>query len=429
MDINLTIGRNRLKLDTTTLLVGLLMLCVLLTGFVPQLILDILILALSFALLVKGELYLAFPFMIFYYKYFGLVLGVSTYRLFTFLVLFDGMYKLIKQPVITVRYLLPLLVYGLYLAFVMGSIDPRKAVFSFVDVVSCIAMVSFYLMEDVQCIRKFFYVYALLTIAAFITGVVNDNVLLQENSWEDISITRFNATFEDPNYMGFFYTIAVFAIVSLKLFKSKIRWIFVVALYVMLLASVSMTAIVVNAILWLVYLVISNKINIKSFVAGFLVVLLFIGIYQYGLKHPDTPILGDLSYRISDKTQAAETGDMNTATTNRLKLAEEHWQYFLDQPLGKKLFGGTPVNASVIDDDLKLAAHNEYVDMLLNVGILGAVILLGFMFKRTYDCFRAYKETKQNEYLCLLMCKGVWLTYAASLTLFIEWRFMLPFFI
>ena len=76
--------------------------------------------------------------------------------------------------------------------------------------------------------------------------------------------TRFNATFEDPNYMGFFFTIAIFALVTLRLFDKKVRYVLIVVLYAMLITSLSVTAIVVNIAVWLFYLVIMKKLKIKN---------------------------------------------------------------------------------------------------------------------------------------------------------------------
>ena len=140
-------------------------------------------------------------------------------------------------------------------------------------------------------------------------------------------------------------------------------------------------------------------------------------------------MVGDTVYRIQEKLSALESGDMSKVTTSRSSLTSEHWHYFLAQPLWRKLFGGEMVNTLRLDNGFNMAAHNEYVDMLLNIGLLGTTIMLGYMFYSTVNRLKEYKQTRNEIYLFLFIVKCVWIFYAMTLTLFLEFRFMLPFFI
>ena len=227
--------------------------------------------------------------------------------------------------------------------------------------------------------------------------------------------------------MGFFFTVAIFATITLKLFDKRIRYVIVIALYAMLLTSLSITAIVINVVMWMFYLIIMKKLKWWSiFIVAIVAVLLF-SLYQYGIDHSDTPILGDFSKRIEEKFESAESGDMDDVTTNRTKLAKEHFQYYISSPFHTLLFGGIPVNPRYIYPDLKAAGHNEYIDMLLNIGILGAIIMLGYFFKNVIQYAKQYKKTKEDHHLCLIMIKMLWACYALSLTVFLDFRFMTIF--
>lgn len=426
--MKLNSSKTIITLNPTKLLLGMLLFCGLLTGVVPQTVVDIMVVAICVMLLINGNLVLAYPFMLFYYGTFGLVLGLSTYRIFSLLLLIDGLLKLGRKANVQLKLLVTILVYVLYLIIVMSSYSLQRTVFCFIDIL-CVLFVAGYLNENTDNIREFFKLYALVSMVAIVSGIILQNALVTELVMEDYTASRFTATFEDPNYMGLFMTIGVFTTVTLKLFKPIVRWLAIIAMYAAILASASMTAIVVHILLWPVCLVVAKKINIKVFIACIVVILLVLGLYQYGLENPEAPIVGNVSFRIQEKLADWEAGDISGVTTKRSDLTKEHWEYFVEQPFWKKLFGGTPVNAIFISDDVYGAAHNEYVDLLLNVGLIGTAILLWFMFSNTYKHLKASRETGDETLLCIFMTKCVWIAYAATLTLFMDFRFMLPFFI
>ena len=225
--------------------------------------------------------------------------------------------------------------------------------------------------------------------------------------------------------MGFFFNIAIFSTLILKLFKKTIRLIIVVLLHIIMLASVSMTAILVNIGVWLIFIIISNNIKFKVIFAICVVVVVGLGAYSYGLKNPDAPILGAVSYRVEEKLSSLEADDLNSVTTGRVGLSESNLNYFRSSSMLKQLFGGTTVNMTYVDPALLGASHNEYVDLLLNVGFIGTALILLFLLWRLYDIWKKYKESKSDMYMSLLICKVIWLFYAGTLTVFLDYRFLL----
>lgn len=432
MNTAAAVNRNKLKIAFPNIVIGFMLICSLLTGIVPQVFLSIIIAGLCVCLFLFKNIYLAYPFMIFYYEFYGKIFGISVYRVFTLIFLAAVLLKMAcpqnKKNTMNfdMKIIIPIIIYLFYsIAVTMGR-DPRSALFDFVDIICSALIVGGIISVDSERLRKFFKIYIFVALAAFISGMIAGNRFVGKGYL--IEISRFNATFEDPNYMGFFYTIAVFALLTLKLYKPIVRYLLIITMYIIIFSSISITAIVVNLILWIVYLLFSGRLNIKIFSVTALLVATILSLYSFGLENRTTPVIGALSYRIEEKINDFKSGDINAVTTSRANLTKQHIEYFVNQSSSRKMFGGTSVSASYIDPALYKAAHNEYVDMLLNIGVLGTILMLGFLVLRTLKIWQLYRKTQDEYYLCLLMNKLIWFAYAFTLTVFMDYRFMLLFF-
>ena len=420
--------RGTMVLYPKFILIGIALLCAGLTGIFPQRALALTILVISCMLVYYDAAYLLYPIMIFYSSQLGLLLGVSTYRLYTCVLLCACLIKGWKKATIQVRYTFPLIVYMLYSLLVIFPRSSQRALFTLIDIICCLIVVGGYLRAE-NNLKKFFKVYVLVALLAFITGALigNEQAHIVSGGREEFS--RFMATFEDPNYMGFFYTIAIFSLITLKLFKPTVRFVLIVVLYGMLLTSASITAILANMFLWLLYLVVTHKINGKTALACIMVAFVLFGLYQYGLDNPGSKVFGTVSFRIQEKLAEFGRGNTSAVTTGRTDLSEEHLELFESQSIWKQLVGGTEVNTYYISPNVHGMAHNEYVDMLLNVGIIGTAILIGFAIASAFKYYKSYKEYKNDIFLFKAMCKGIWLFYVASLTIFLDHRFLVLYFL
>lgn len=408
----------------------IILLCALATGILPQKILSCIILGACFLLFGTKQIYLAFPVMLFYYAPLGQLAGMSVYRYFTIIFLLIALAEA-KNLKIRKSHILPFFIFVVYCIVVISPDGMRRALFAVVDVLCGLILISHYLNKQ-ENLRRFFAIYAITAIFSFITGLATggyqDGYAILDGQL--VELIRYIATFEDPNYMGFFFTIAVFALVTLKIFPPKLRVAFVIVLYGMMLSTLSITMIVVNALLWPIYLLVAKKLNLKTFTIILIVLSILVGLYFIGLKFPDLPVLGTLSLRISDKLISLFGNDLNDATTGRTDLTLQHWEYFKNQSVFKMLVGmnaASTIKTSL--GEIKLAAHNEYIDLLLNIGILGTILYFAFCFHRMHQCLRDYRQQKSASSLCIFMTKCVWLIYGLALTMFGDYRFMFFFFL
>src|SRR5699024_2472292 len=140
-----------------------------------------------------------------------------------------------------------------------------------------------------------------------------------------------------------------------------------------------MTAIIGNVLLWTLFFLIRGDIRPKTVIMVALAVFAAIGLYNYGLSHPDVKLIGDMSLRIQDKMKSLFLKDFDSFSTGRTSLSEVHLNIFNDSSLLRQMFGGRAVNSYYIDvgQGANFSAHNEYIDMLLNVGIIGWVVMYG----------------------------------------------------
>lgn len=409
-----------------------------LTGVTNQEILTLAFVLCLALLFVYDNLYLAFPFMIFYNSFYGMIFGVSVARLFSLLMIANVVVRSNGKVSRNVKCIIPFLCYLIYVTIVLLRIDETylswKSFYIMLDIFACIYSIA-YMTNDEFSIKSFFRVYIIVCFISFLSGTIADNTLGGRYDQYE----RFMGTFEDPNYMGLFFTIAIVALVILKLFDKRIRWIMIMALYLMMLTTISISAIIVNVVLWILYLIITGKIKewANDFISGKVklrVILIFVLIiitivfsYNYMLENPDAKIIGDFIPRISEKIENWKNGAFEEATSGRMQALRNNFVYYKSGSILNILFGGIPVNVKYIHPDIIMASHNEYVDMLLNIGIVGTFIMLIWFVFSWRKHLKKYRETKEDIYLFMVMGKVIWMCYAFTLTMFLDYRFMLLF--
>ncbi len=413
---------NKIKLQDIVISVMLLLSLLSGSGYMSQTILSLGIVLCCACLFIEDKLIYALPFIIFYNDFYGLVFGFSVLRIFTFMILARLLINMRAECKIKLQYLIPITIYFLFFATTISNYSIRRAVFGFIDVVCCMIL-AMSAIEDEKEYKQIFRIYTYVAFFAFVSGLLAGNFEM-EGSQYTMEISRFNATFEDSNYMGFFYNVAIFSNVVLDLFKPRLKIFMIIVLEVMLLFSISMTAIIVNIVLWLLYVVVTKKIRVKSILLIAIVFFVVLNAYSYGLKNPDTPVLGQVSYRIDQKLNA---DDVDSFTTNRTLISKHNYEYFKSSTLFKRFLGGTSVNPIYRDLNIEAVSHNEYIDMLLNIGYIGTTIMMAFLLWRTLNIWSSYKKTNSKFYLSMFMNKSIWLFYGLALTMFSDYRFLFFF--
>ena len=213
MDTRITKRKTIVPISLSAIPIVLVFICTALTGFVSQTVLNIVILFSCMFMLVQDTLFLVYPFMIFYAPIYGAVFGLSVYRLYTLMVLVVLLLKFRKKSNIKVNNMIPIAVYVVYAILVVSSYSVLDVAYVILNVICCMAISIGSLQDSPENTRKFFKIYVLVALIAAFTGLMGNNVQSEENALANsLRAIRFTATFEDPNYMGFFYTIGVIII-------------------------------------------------------------------------------------------------------------------------------------------------------------------------------------------------------------------------
>lgn len=416
-------------INTNYIIVGTMLLIGACCTIVPSQITAIIVMGITCLLCLRGNGVLMLPLLLFYYNYFGDIAGIRTFYICAILIVASDIKSVLRVKK-DISLWLVVLVYFLYIVCVVSTLNIKSMVYMGISVITMLYAKK-KLLSNEELLRVFFVIFVLTAIISYFNGLFSQNIYdtVLVLAGHASSVARTMGTFNDPNYMGLFYSVAIFSMVSMEIFDRRVRVILVCALYVMIATTLSITAIIGNVLFWAIYLLLAKKINIKAFVIILIIVAVCVMVYSYGLEHTNIPYLSDLSARISDKLQNAE--NMDSLTTGRLGHAEDHWNYYCKQNLLRMLIGGNCVNSLSVDPAIDtIVAHNEYVDLLLNVGCVGTFVLVLYLGKRLVEEYLNYKCDNNNKSaLCVIMIKVVYVFYAATLTMFMENRFMLFYFL
>ena len=114
--------------------------------------------------------------------------------------------------------------------------------------------------------------------------------------------------------------------------------------------------------------------------------------------------------RMQDKLFLVQSGDMSSFTTNRNSIADQKMDYFINgQGVIKQLFGFN----SLFVDGSNAVPHNTYIDLLLQIGLVGMILTLGHIVTSS---IRAWKDKNRNRRDLLL--KLLMLYYFLNLSLY-----------
>lgn len=360
------------------------------------------------------------PLILFFYSYLTIpVINLSVFVPFGVIFIIKLLFAYKIQ--VSVLEILFIFVNTIYCLFVMFPLSPIKAGSGLIGVLFVLSF-SKILKEDNDK-KSFFYHYGIAAILAMVLSWAWKSQVIDymEVNGQTSTYFRFLSTFTDPNYAGFFYSIGMWAVILLKPYKSKIVNLAIAFLLgLAVLFTVSVTAIVVVAITCMVYIVLrGNKKIAKAIIVLFVVFTLTFAFLSYASVN-DVPYISDLAVRLASKYNAVVAGNMGEVTTNRTNLMEKSIVYFSDYNFFSKLFGGTCSTA--IFTDGRIIIHNEYLTLLINIGIIGTLIYVLFCAKKIILDFK-------NHDTFSIVKKSIVISYGFTLTFFMDFRFLLMFLI
>lgn len=375
------------------------------------------------------EFYSVLPILLFFYNLLVLPGGIVLFRVYSILMFV----KLLKQKIhIDLKILFPFAVITLYSVFTIVPLNIRLAVFIIFDIVFLILYIKAYLYNK-NHFDRFFRLYVIAALSATVFGVLRmtgqiNTAIYVDGSW--VYINRFIATYNDPNYLGFFFNIAIFAAISLKPFQNRVIQLGIIGvLYLALIATLSTTAILCNAFGIFIYLITAKKINLKSASIVAFSIIILVASYQIAL-YREIPVLTDAAVKVKSRINELDESNMSSFTTQRTDIWERHMESYFEQSVFMMLFGGNAVNSYICDETkYKTASHQEFIDMLLNFGIVGTLIMLAYYFLSVLEAFRRLTTNGSNQDVMRIMVKYVWFFYALGLTMFPGWMFYIFFFL
>ncbi len=419
---------NRDKTNIKTFLIILYYILLLFTGIVPSSLLTMAFCIIMFFLFPYEEFMCLFPGMIIYYSYFIVpLIGISLYRLYSFLLLFKVMYAFIKREIgiriDSLLILVPLLSHALLSVFFENV---RIGIFYVLDLILIFLLFSENYITESQT-KRLFSLFAIACASSVFSGFMLGNTmsLSYELGTNQEATTRFMGTFVDPNYCGFWYGFCILFCIISKPFKIWQRRIIVVMLFIGVLMTISFTSYISLAVMILIYAILYKKLNVKTL--GYVVTIgvVLLGLFIYGTNNPDTPVLGDISYRIQSYTADYEQSAEDSKAASRANIWKIVYREYEKQPISKKIFGMNPHVPSLnLNSSDVIPAHNDYMEMLYNCGLILTMIFYLGIFMRILKSYEKYKREKNEISSFVFMSKVSWLVFSFALSLISERVFM-----
>ena len=414
-------------------------------------------------LLLHDEFYVLIAVFIFFYEQLIFAPGAPVFRIYSYL--FFAKFIFSKRKINFNLVLLPaVFVIIMYASFAMMNADVSTAVKAFIARnqtppsalvinlrlvfktmadLSFVFIIAYILNNDKKLFNKLFIVFVAAAVCSGLYGFRADNVFsytlgYSANTGATVAVTRYMASFNDPNYAGFFLNIALFAVITSSVFKKLyIKIPLMLVLYYYIIASGSITALIGNASAWVLYLALRYRLKAIPIIA--IVSIFGVLMYYTATAIPiikNISVVSNLEQRLQNQFKDAldteDSADSAALTSGRTK----NWKYYLDyfnkQDIFRKLFGGNIILTSALDpyfaENNGSVPHQAYINFLLIFGIVGTFfIILCFVIKNIYYAV-FYLKKKDDLYLTLILCNFMWAFFGLSLDYFPDWKFMFFYF-
>ena len=386
------------------------------------------------SLLDNDDYLLCLPILIFFYQ--QMTIGsISVFRLYTIAYFLRFIYAPKHDYNELKHYSLQAFIGLFFSVFVICPRELQRGCFICLDIISIWFITSEIRAKKIST-RLLRWIVNAAIVSCFYGYFSHDAIILNEAINGTVYVMeRYMGSFNDPNYASLFINIGIIiCIANPECFRTKMaRYCSLILLTLGLAATISMTGIITLTIILLVFFVLKHNFKGILGIIAIICVLVIISTYYRDIN-PDG-VLGQLYNRIVSKIGYLSNNDYDGFSTDRTSLAIKHWHYFWDQGNGLSiLFGGNPISAAYTDRlVINKAAHNEYVDLLLSIGIVGWIAYMGsylYMYIKDITRLKLYKSSEiYNEKNSLILIRFCYLLYGFTLTMFLDHRFLFLMFI
>lgn len=285
--------------------------------------------------------------------------------------------------------------------------------------------------EKNKILESIFSTVIISTLFAILYGIVHLKIIADYRG--NKVFYRFCGSYE-PNYMAMYINLAIVSLVGLKntiLEKYSKIWYYaiLIILGVALLATMSTTGLIVFTCLMLVYLIrkTNNKLlTIAIILLACIIIFTICCYWAEKLMDSNNPLIekiGMIAYKI-------KTGNIYSATSGRIPIYHTFVHEALNRDLANVLIGCGPNSYKLYDSYFRgeKYVHSVYLDLLYSFGILGMLLVLGYIInnlKKNSFLGESLHRSKYND--TMINFKIVLLISALALSMHAEIIFELPF--
>lgn len=234
--------------------------------------------------------------------------------------------------------------------------------------------------------------------------------------------SRLFGVFIDPNYAAI--EAFIFILFSVFYFNKKNKWvlipfIFINVIYIILSGCRTVIVLCIAVLIFLLALMIYQKIKLKHFNKKIMVVLLLCGFLVFCNdinKQLLTLVHSKLTLH-SSEVENADPGHIldrpDTGPENILNNRIYIWEGYLKTVPDDLIFGKSPRNAIKIITDMypenfvsvrQYETHNGYLSVLVCTGVLGLIAVAAFLLKIAYTFFRDInKNSIKDDYIMIFL--------------------------
>lgn len=379
--------------------------------------------------------FLMTPIFIIYYSQLLLIgESVGGFNLFMWLCCF----KLCRQRYVSVKEIRPiagmvvLLLYASFVALLWQGLwnGINTAILS-VGITSIAVKIR----RSTELKHRFQMVMIAMCLSATLYGVLFVNIkgIYEQTNGLVYYTGRYCGTTADPNYMAFFYCVSVVYVMFSQRISSLIKYILVAALFFATAITGSLTALLAIFATFVLYMLWGEKGNLKKRVIA-IVLMLSAGVFLYFALFTDTfeiAYLAVFKARIAEKMSFLQSGNLSATTSGRTEYSGEYVHYLFEQNLLRMLLGGYQLNAVGLAgeayEQIRFAAHNTYIDVLMTCGIVGLCIFIYRILSGIYSGYLLWHCRNDTQGLADAILLIIMAVFIAGLSCFPSTSYMLFF--